>query len=145
MVSLVSHSLNKINPLIILQRREKREDSPESKTSPVAWVLFHICHLRLSKAALLCRILKGDTEYSALSRTSLTPHLIPELVSVPVLVTNLLLKTQSSKKPSSSLCNSNSKMPNLQVRLHIKHAAVSYIKTLSDCSRGLGCPCVFCF
>lgn len=144
MVSLVSHSLNKINPLIILQRREKREDSPESKSSPVVWVLSHLPLMSL-KAALLCRILKSDTEYSALSRTSLTPHLIPELVSMPVLVTSLLLKTDSSKKPSSSLCNSNSNMPNLQVRLHIKHAAVSYIKTLGDCFRGLGCPCVLCF
>lgn len=73
MVSFVSHSLNKVNPLIILQRREKWRRFPEVKRASQWYNFSFTCFtysfpLGIIKTALLSQILKSDTTYSALSR-----------------------------------------------------------------------------
>lgn len=84
MVSFVSHSLNKINPLIILQRREKWRRFPGAKR-PSQWCnssftcSTYSFPLGIIKTALLSQILKMATPNTVLLlETLLSPHLIPE-------------------------------------------------------------------
>lgn len=139
MVSFVSHSLNKIKPLIILQRIEKWRRFPEGKRTSQQYNFSFTCSTYsfpwgIIKTALLSWILKSDTTYSALSKN--LPVTIPDprigLKAYPGIKTHpLLLRVNKSFQEKASVFTSP----------HVKFINVVSLRIYCKCHKKLFSVC----